>query len=72
LDLTDFAKVSELPTIPSGTGGTSAANDAKVIGGVTLNGHTLSAAQKTISAGSGISVSGGSSKITIAHADTSS
>ena len=53
-------------TIPTLSGGTSTTNDAKVIGSVTVNGHAITAGTKTIKAGSNISVTGGTSEITIA------
>ena len=56
--------------IPNLSGGTAAANDAKVIGGVTVSGHNVTAAQKTITAGDNVTVTGGADKITIAAADT--
>lgn len=47
------------------TGGTAAAADAKVIGGVTVDGYAITAAQKTLTAGSGISITGAADEITI-------
>lgn len=56
-------------TIPSLSGGSAATNDATVVGGVTVSGHTVTVAKKTITAGSNISVTGGTSAVTIAAVD---
>ena len=56
--------------IPNLSGGTAAANNAKIIGGVTVSGHNITAAQKTITAGDNVTITGGTDKITVAAADT--
>lgn len=56
-------------TLPSETtlsGGSAAANDATVVGGVTVSGHAVTVGKKTITAGSNITVTGGTSAVTIA------
>lgn len=49
---------------PNLNGGTSAANDTKVIGGITVSGNTVTASQKILTAGTNISIIGGTDKIT--------
>jgi hypothetical protein len=56
-------------TIPSLSGGSAATNDATVVGGVTVSGHAVTVAKKTITAGSNISVTGGTTSVTIAAVD---
>lgn len=52
------------------SGGTAATADATVAGGVTVSGSTISVAKKTLTAGSNVTITGASDKITIAAADT--
>jgi len=57
-------------SVPSLSGGSSATNDAKVIGGITVSGHAITAAKKTISGSDGISVTGDTSTITVKHSNS--
>ena len=57
---------------PSLSGGSAAAADATVVGGVTVNGHAVAVAKKTITAGTNISISGTASAVTINNTGTRS
>ena len=57
---------------PSLSGGSAAAADATVVGGVTVSGHAVTVAKKTITAGTNISISGTASAITINNTGTRS
>lgn len=57
-------------TFPTLSGGTAATADATVTGGVTVSGHTVTVAKKTLTAGNNISISGAADKITISATDT--
>lgn len=52
---------------PSLSGGTTATADATVVGGVTVSGHTITVAKKTVTAGLGISVTDTGSIVTVAN-----
>lgn len=57
---------------PSLSGGSAAAADATVVGGVTVSGHAVTIAKKTITAGTNISISGTDSAVTINNTGTRS
>lgn len=57
--------IPTIPTIPSLSGGSAAANDATVVGGVTVNGHAVSVGKKTITGAGTVSVTGSTTGITI-------
>lgn len=57
-------------TFPTLSGGSAAAADATVAGGVTVSGHAVSVAKKTLTAGSNVTITGAADKITIAAKDT--
>lgn len=54
---------------PSLSGGSAAAADATVVGGVTVSGHAITVAKKTITAGTAITVTGAADKVTVAHSN---
>lgn len=58
-------------SLPSLSGGSSASNDATVVGGVTASGHTFSVGKKTLKGGANVSVTGGTNEITIASSHPS-
>lgn len=55
---------------PSLSGGSATANDSTVVGGVTVNGHAVTVNKKTLTAGTNVTITGGSDSITIAAKDT--
>lgn len=57
----------KIPDQTSLSGGSAAANDKTVVGGVTVSGHAVTVAKKTMTEGAGISIIGATDKITIAH-----
>jgi ribosome-associated protein YbcJ (S4-like RNA binding protein) len=57
-------------TIPSLSGGDAASADASVVGGVTVNGHTITIGKKTLTAGDNVTITGDASSITISSKDT--
>ena len=59
-----------IPIQTSLSGGSAAANDKTVVGGVTVSGHAVTVAKKTMTAGAGISITGVTDKITIAHSNS--
>lgn len=59
-----------IPIQTSLSGGSAAANDKTVVGGVTVSGHAVTVAKKTMTAGAGISITGVIDKITIAHSNS--
>lgn len=59
-----------IPIQTSLSGGSAAANDKTVVGGVTVSGHAVTVAKKTMTAGAGISITGATDKITIAHSNS--
>lgn len=67
-DITEITKCNVL--FPELSGGITAANDAKVIGGISVSGHTVTPTQKTIKGSGSVSVSGTSNEITITGTDT--
>ena len=69
-NITVTKKNVSFPTIPTLSGGTAASNDASVVGGVTVSGHAVTVGKKTLKAGSNVTITGGSSEITIAAKDT--
>jgi hypothetical protein len=64
-DLSSYAKKTDIPSIPSLSGGSAASNDATVVGGVTVNGHAVSVGKKTITGAGTVSVTGSTTGITI-------
>lgn len=56
--------------IPSLAGGTAAAANATVIGGVTVVGHTINASTKKLKAGSNVTITGTAAEILIASTNT--
>lgn len=52
-------------SFPSLSGGTASTNDATVTGGVTVNGHAVTVAKKTLVAGDNVIITGGTDNITI-------
>ena len=68
--ITVTKKNVQFPTAPSLSGGSAAANDATVAGGVTVSGHAVTVPKKTIKGGSNVTVTGGTSEITISATDT--
>ena len=69
-NITVTKKNVSFPTIPTLSGGTAASNDATVVGGVTVSGHAVTVGKKTLKAGSNVTITGGSSEISIAAKDT--
>ena len=65
--ITVTKKNVQFPTL---SGGAAAANDATIAGGVTVSGHAVTVAKKTIEAGANVTITGGTDKITIAAKDT--
>ena len=63
-------KTITLPAAPTLSGGSAAAADATVVGGVTVSGHTVTVGKKTLTAGSNVTITGAADKITIAATDT--
>lgn len=61
----------KIPAETALSGGSAAANDATVAGGVTVSGHAVTVAKKTLTAGGGIKITGATDKVTIAHSNTS-
>ncbi len=59
-----------MPTAPNLSGGSAAAADTTVVGGVTVNGHTVTVGKKTLTAGSNVTITGAADKITIASTNT--
>lgn len=59
-----------LPAAPTLSGGSAAAADATVVGGVTVSGHAVTVGKKTLTAGSNVTITGAADKITIAATDT--
>lgn len=57
-------------TFPTLSGGSAAGNDATVVGGVTVSGHAVTVGKKTLTAGSNVTITGGTDTITIAAKDT--
>lgn len=57
-------------TFPTLSGGSAAAADATVVGGVTVSGHAVTVGKKTLTAGNNVTITGASDKITIAATDT--
>ena len=57
-------------TFPTLSGGSAAGNDATVVGGVTVSGHAVTVGKKTLTAGSNVTITGGTDSITIAAKDT--
>lgn len=57
-------------TFPTLSGGNAAGNDATVIGGVTVSGHTVTVGKKILTAGNNVTITGDVDKITIAATDT--
>lgn len=57
----------KIPAQTSLSGGSAAMNDKTVVGGVTVSGHAVTVAKKTMTEGAGISITGATDKITIAH-----
>ena len=55
---------------PSLSGGSATANDPTVVGGVTVNGHAVTVNKKTLTAGTNVTITGGSDSITITAKDT--
>lgn len=55
---------------PSLSGGSGAAADTTVVGGVTVSGHAVTVAKKTLTAGTGISITGAADKVTINHSNS--
>lgn len=69
-NITVTKKNVSFPTIPTLSGGTAATNDATIVGGVTVSGHAVTVGKKTLKAGSNVTITGGSSEISIAAKDT--
>lgn len=61
----------KIPAETTLSGGSAAANDATVAGGVTVSGHAVTVAKKTLTAGGGIKITGATDKVTIAHSNAS-
>lgn len=60
----------KIPAQTSLSGGSATANDKTVVGGVTVSGHAVTVAKKTMTEGAGISITGTTDKITIAHSNS--
>lgn len=60
--LGDYAKKGDIPSL---SGGSAAGSDTTVVGGVTVNGHTVSVGKKTITGAGTVSVTGTTTGITI-------
>lgn len=57
-------------TFPTLSGGASASADATVAGGVTVSGHAVTVAKKTLTPGNNVQITGDATKITISATDT--
>lgn len=57
-------------TFPTLSGGVSASADATVAGGVTVSGHAVTVAKKTLTPGNNVQITGDATKITISATDT--
>ena len=60
--LGDYAKKGDIPSL---SGGSAAGSNTTVVGGVTVNGHTVSVGKKTITGAGTVSVTGTTTGITI-------
>ena len=60
----------KIPAQTSLSGGSAATNDKTVVGGVTVSGHAVTVAKKTMTEGAGISITDATDKITIAHSNS--
>lgn len=65
--ITATKKNVQFPTL---SGGSAAAADATVVGGVTVSGHAVTVGKKTLTAGNNVTITGATDKITIAATDT--
>lgn len=60
----------KIPAQTNLSGGSATANDKTVVGGVTVSGHAVTVAKKTMTEGAGISITDATDKITIAHSNS--
>ena len=60
----------KIPAQTNLSGGSATANDKTVVGGVTVSGHAVTVAKKTMTEGAGISITGATDKVTIGHSNS--